>query len=78
MANPTNVDDERKRMIAAGVLGGEAGAALGLLLLGGLPLAPLAATATGAALGPLCLLGVRRGRQLLVRRWIREQLKHAR
>jgi hypothetical protein len=55
----------------AAIIGAEAGIGIGLLALGGVPLAPLALGVAGAAIG----FGAVRVRHLLVRRWLRAQLR---
>jgi hypothetical protein len=69
--------DPRKRArreVVAAIIGAEAGAALGLLVLGGIPLAPLGLAAFGAAVGA----GAMHARHKLFRRWVRSQLRAAR
>jgi hypothetical protein len=63
-----------RREIVAGIIGAEAGAGIGLLVLGGTPLAPIGLAAVGAALGA----GVMSLRHVLIRRWLRSQLRAAR
>jgi hypothetical protein len=63
-----------RREIVAGIIGAEAGAGIGLLALGGTPLAPIGLAAVGAALGA----GVMSLRHVLIRRWLRSQLRAAR
>lgn len=63
-----------RREIVAGIIGAEAGAGIGLLAVGATPLAPLGLAAVGAAIGA----GVMSLRQLLIRRWLRSQLRAAR
>jgi len=63
-----------RREVAAAIIGAEAGAGIGLLVLGATPLAPLGLAAVGAALGA----GVIGARQALIRRWLRSQLRAAR
>jgi hypothetical protein len=60
-----------RREIVAAIIGAEAGAAIGLLALGGTPLAPIALAVAGAGLGA----GGVTVRQLLIRRWVRSQLR---
>ena len=60
-------------MVAA-IIGAEAGIGIGLLMVGGTPLAPLALGATGAAIGAAAVYT----RNTLVRRWLRGQLRGAR
>jgi hypothetical protein len=69
--------DPRKRArreIVAGIIGAEAGAGIGLLVMGGTPLAPIGLAAVGAAFGA----GVMSLRHALIRRWLRSQLRAAR
>ena len=62
------------RDIAAGLIGLEAGLAIGLLAFGTTFLAPFAAALLGAGVG----YAVRRGRLELIRRALRSQLRGAR
>ena len=64
------------RPIVAALIGGEVGAAVGLVVLGGTTFAPLGLAMAGAAAGPLALAGGVRVRRALVRRGIRQQLRH--
>lgn len=69
--------DPRKRArrdVAGALIGAEVGAGLGLLVLGSVPFAPLGTAALGAAAGFV----VMQARHLLVRRWLRHQLRAAR
>ena len=69
--------DPRKRArreVVAAIIGAELGAALGLLVLGGIPLAPLGLAVFGAAVGA----AVMHARHKLFRRWVRSQLRAAR
>ena len=66
------------RPVVAALIGAEAGAAAGLLFLGGTVLAPLGLAAAGAAAGSLGLAGVVRVRRGLVRRGIRQPLRQGR
>lgn len=63
-----------RREIVAALIGAEAGAGLGLLVLGGTLLAPLGLAVFGAVAGA----GVASLRGVLIRRWLREQLRAAR
>ncbi|HEV3378176.1 MAG TPA: hypothetical protein VG126_12945 [Thermoleophilaceae bacterium] len=63
-----------RREIVAGIIGAEAGAGIGLLVMGGTPLAPIGLAAVGAALGA----AVMSLRHALIRRWLRSQLRAAR
>jgi hypothetical protein len=76
-AEPLPPPDPRRlapREIAGAIIGAEAGAGIGLLVLGSVPFAPLGAAALGAATG----FGAMRIRHALVRRWLRHQLRAAR
>ena len=71
------VPDPRKRArreVVAAIIGAEAGAGIGLLLLAATPLAPLGLAATGALVGA----GAVHVRNTLVRRWLRAQVRGAR
>jgi hypothetical protein len=59
------------REIVAAIIGAEAGIGLGLLAVGGTPLAPLLFGALGAGIGA----GAVYARNTLVRRWLRAQLR---
>jgi hypothetical protein len=63
-----------RREVAGALIGAEVGAGVGLLALGGTLLAPLALAVLGAAAGA----GAASLRGLLIRRWLREQLRAAR
>ena len=63
-----------RREIVAALIGAEIGVAAGLLAIGSTPLAPLGLAALGAVLG----VGVVRVRMVLIRRWLRSQLRAAR
>jgi hypothetical protein len=60
-----------RREIVAGIIGAEAGVAIGLIAVGATPLAPLGLAVIGAALGA----GLMSLRRLLIRRWLRSQLR---
>ena len=62
------------RELVAAIIGAEAGTGIGVLLVGGTPLAPLALAALGAAIGA----GAVHVRTMLLRRWLRAQLRGAR
>jgi hypothetical protein len=69
--------DPRKRApreVVAAIIGAEAGTGIGLFVVGGTPLAPLALAALGAAIGA----GAVHMRNTLLRRWLRSQLRAAR
>jgi hypothetical protein len=63
-----------RREIVAALIGAEAGAGMGLLVFGGTLLAPLGLAVFGALAGA----GVAGVRGVLIRRWLREQLRAAR
>jgi hypothetical protein len=67
----------RSHRIAGALFGAQAGAALGLVLLGGALLLPLAATLAGALVGPLAVDLVGRARRAVAERWIRSQIRRA-
>ena len=71
------VDTPRSSRIAGAILGGEIGAALGLLLLGGALLLPLVTTAAGALVGPVVAGLAGRARRALAAHWIRAQIRGA-
>ena len=62
------------RDAAIALIGVELGAAIGLLGFSTTVLAPVGLAAAGGLVG----LGASRARQLLIRRWLREQLRAAR
>jgi hypothetical protein len=66
--------NKARREIVAAIIGAEAGIGLGLLLVGGTVLAPLGFGVLGAGIGA----GALHARHLLVRRWLRAQLRAAR
>ena len=63
-----------RREVVAGIIGAEAGVAIGLVAVGATPFAPIAMAAVGAALGA----GVMSLRHVLIRRWVRSQLRAVR
>ncbi len=65
------------RPLVAALIGAEAGAAVGLVVLGGTVFAPLGLAVAGAVAGPLALAGAGRVQRVLVRRGIRRQLRHS-
>jgi hypothetical protein len=71
------VPDPRNRApreLVAAIIGAEVGIGLGLLVVGGTVLAPLGFGVLGAGIGA----GGVHTRNLLVRRWLRSQLRAAR
>ena len=62
-----------RREVVAAIIGGEVGAGVGLLAVAATPLAPLALAALGAGAGA----GFIWLRQVLIRRWLRSQLRAA-
>ena len=76
-AEPMRVPDSRnkaRREVVAAIIGAEAGIGVGLLVVGDTVLAPLAFGAVGAAIAAAAV----HTRHLLVRRWLRAQLRAAR
>jgi hypothetical protein len=63
-----------RREVVAGIIGAEAGAGIGLLALGATPFAPIGLAVMGAALGA----GLASVRHVLIRRWVRSQLRAVR
>ena len=63
-----------RRELVGAIIGAEAGAGFGLLVLGTTPFAPLWMAALAALVGA----GVFRVRHLLARRWLRSQLRATR
>jgi hypothetical protein len=74
MRRPDPSKHRAPRELVAAIIGGEVGTGVGLLVVGGTPLAPLALAALGAAIGA----GAVHMRHLLVRRWLRGQLRGVR
>jgi hypothetical protein len=66
------------RVVVAGLIGAELGAAFGLLFYGSTPLAPLGLAAAGAVTGTIVTAGLGGARRVLVRRGIRRQLRRGR
>jgi hypothetical protein len=62
------------RELVAAIIGAEAGIGVGLLAIGGTPMAPLVLGALGAGIGAATVYA----RNTLVRRWLRSQLRGAR
>jgi hypothetical protein len=73
-AKPGASGNRTPRELVAAIIGAEAGIGVGLFVVGGTPLAPLALGAVGAAIGA----GAVHMRNTLVRRWLRAQLRGAR
>jgi hypothetical protein len=67
-------DKRAPREFVGAIIGAEVGTGVGLLLVGDIPLAPLALAALGAG---ICA-GVVHMRTMLLRRWLRAQLRAAR
>jgi hypothetical protein len=63
-----------RREVVAGIIGAEAGAGIGLIAFGATPFAPIGLAAVGAALGA----GLMSLRHVLIRRWLRSQMRAAR
>ncbi len=66
-----------RRRAAAALIGGQVGAAGGLVLFGGKLLVPLLTAFLGSAAGPLALVAREHARRRLAQRWIRIQLRRA-
>ena len=69
--------DPRRRArleVVAGIIGAEAGAGIGLIAVGSTPFAPIGLAVVGAALGA----GLMSVRHVLIRRWLRSQLRAVR
>ena len=73
MAGPDPRKPARREIVAA-LIGAEVGAGAGVLALGVVPLAPLTLAALGAAVGA----GAMALRNVLLRHWLRGQLREAR
>jgi hypothetical protein len=63
-----------RREVVAGIIGAEAGAGIGLLAVGTTPFAPIGLAVVGAVLGT----GLMSLRHVLIRRWLRSQLRATR
>jgi hypothetical protein len=63
-----------RREVVAAIIGAEAGAGIGLIAVGTTPFAPIGLAAVGAILGA-ALMSVR---HVLIRRWVRSQLRAVR
>jgi hypothetical protein len=63
-----------RREVVAGIIGAEAGAGIGLIAVGSTPFAPIGLAVVGAALGA----GLMSVRHVLIRRWLRSQLRAVR
>jgi hypothetical protein len=63
-----------RREVVAGIIGAEAGAGIGLLAAGTTPFAPIGLAVVCAAVGA----GLMSVRHMLIRRWLRSQLRAAR
>lgn len=68
---------ERSRRIIGAIIGTELGAATGLLLVGGQPMAPLLVTLFGALAGAMSVGPALRLRDRMFRRWLRRSLRAA-
>jgi hypothetical protein len=73
----SELSPSRKRRAIGAILGVEVGAATGLLVFGGIPLAPLLSTAVGAVVGALSVTPALRLRDYVFRRWLRKSLRAA-
>ena len=63
-----------RREVVAAIIGAEAGAGIGLIVVGATPFAPIGLAVVGAALGA----GLMSLRHVLIRRWLRSQLRAVR
>jgi hypothetical protein len=63
-----------RREVVAAIIGAEAGAGIGLIAMGATVLAPIGLAVVGAALGA----GLMSVRHVLIRRWLRSQLRAVR
>ena len=63
-----------RREVVAGIIGAEAGAGIGLIAVGATLFAPIGLAVVGAALGA----GLMSLRHVLIRRWLRSQLRAVR
>jgi hypothetical protein len=63
-----------RREVVAGIIGAEAGAGIGLIVVGATPFAPIGLAVVGAAIGA----GLMSVRHVLIRRWLRSQLRAVR
>lgn len=63
-----------RREVVAGIIGAEVGAGIGLIAVGSTPFAPIGLAVVGAALGA----GLMSVRHVLIRRWLRSQLRAVR
>ncbi len=66
---------EETRLFIYALIGGQAGAALGLLFLGGLLFAPLLCAFLGSAAGPAFLIGRERLKAWAGERYVRGELR---
>jgi hypothetical protein len=74
---PPDPRRQAPRVAVAGLIGAEAGAAVGLIGFGGRVLAPLAFAVAGAAAGPVIVAGAGAAKRRLFRRAVRRQLRSA-
>jgi len=63
-----------RREVVGAIIGGEAGAGIGLLAMGATPYAPIGLAVVGALAGA----AVMSLRHVLIRRWVRHQLRTVR
>ena len=68
---------EASRRVIGAIIGTELGAATGLFVLGGRPMAPLLVTLFGALAGALSVRPALRLRDRVFRRWLRRSLRAA-
>ena len=69
---------EETRLFIVALIGGQAGAALGLLFLGGMLFAPLLCALLGSAAGPAFVIGRDRLRAWAAERYVRSELRGGR
>ncbi|MGI8749910.1 MAG: hypothetical protein ACR2J6_05060 [Thermoleophilaceae bacterium] len=70
----TRTSDEARWFVIA-LIGGQGGAAIGLLLFGGMLFMPLVTALVGTGLAPLLVLATQWSRQRLVGRYLRAALR---
>jgi hypothetical protein len=70
-----NERSEDKRRFIAALIGGQVGAAIGLIFFGGLLFVPLLIALMGSAAGPLWLVGRGWARKKLAKRYLRTVLR---
>ena len=66
---------EETRLFIVALIGGQAGAALGLVFLGGMLFAPLLCALAGSAAGPALVIGRDRLKAWAAQRYVRNELR---